>query len=120
MHHMTIQELRAWLRRRLQDRVAQIQSDFVDRIPTSKELDDVLALRRLAQDTGNISAHVFLLFAKLMLIGDLRVRFEQNSVVYFREINENLPRDATDLVRHLIIGSLHYRSSASSRLVIDE
>ena len=120
MPHMTIQELRAWLRRRLQDRVAQIQSDFVDRIPTSKELDDVLALRRLAQDTDNISAHVFLLFAKLMLIGDLRVRFEQNSVVYFREINENLPRDATDLVRHLIIGSLHYRSSASSRLVIDE
>ena len=63
---------------------------------------------------------MFLLLAKLMLIGNMRVRFEQNSVVYFKEINEKLPRDATDLVRHLIVGSLQYRSSASSRLGMDD
>ena len=109
---MTIEEFQAWLRRRLHNRATQIQNDFADRIPTSKELDDVLALRRLAEDTKNLSAHVFVLFEKLMLIGDLQIRFDQNSVVYFAKINEKFPHDATDLVRHLIIGSLQYRSSA--------
>ncbi len=112
---MTIQQFRAWLRRRLNDRATQIQRDFNDRIPTSKELDDVLALRRLAEDADNVSGHVFVLFAKMMLIADLKVRFEQNSVVYFHGITEHLPRDATDLVRHLIIGSLHDRSLALFR-----
>lgn len=111
---MTIQEFRAWLRRRLHNRAGEIQSAFANRIPTSKELDDVIALKKLAEDTDNISDHVFLLLMKLMLIGDLKSCFDAVSADYFRKINAGFPCNATDLVRQLIMKSLRHRSSTLS------
>ena len=111
---MTIQQFRAWLKRRLHNRVAEIQSAFANRIPTSRELDDVIGLMKLAEDTDNISDHVFLLFNKLMLIEDLKSCFDAVSAGYFRNINAELPCSATDLVRQLIMRSLRHRSSILS------
>ena len=111
---MTIQEFRAWLQRRLHNRAAEIQKAFANRIPTSKELDDVIALMKLAEDTDNISDHVFLLFKKLMLIGDLKSCFDTVSADYFRKIDAEFPCNATDLVRQLIMRSLRHRSSTLS------
>ena len=111
---MTIQDFRAWLKRRLHDRAAEIQRGFADRLPTSKELDAIGSLLDLAADTNNLSGHVFLLFKKLLLIKDLKSSFDQVSNDYFRTIDSEVPRDATDLLRRLIMSSLRHRSSALS------
>ncbi len=111
---MTIGEFRIWLKRRLHDRAAGIQSGFACRIPTSKELDDVVSLVNLANDADNVSEHVFLLFLKLMLIGGLESCFDAVSADYFQKINAEFPSDATDLVRRLIMSSLRHPSSTRS------
>lgn len=111
---MTIQDFRAWLRRQLRDRAAEIQSDFADRLPTSQELDAVVALLNLADDADNLSGHVFLLFEKLLLIKDLERSFDRVSAEYFRTVGAEFPRNTTDLLRRLIMSSLRHRSSVPS------
>ena len=111
---MTIQDFRAWLRRRLHDRAAEIQRNFADRVPTSKELDAIASLQTLADDADNLSGHVFLLFENLLLIKDLKSSFDRVSVEYFHTIDSEFPCDATDLLRRLIMSSLRHRSSALS------
>ena len=111
---MRIQDFRAWLQRRLRDRAAEIQTQFADRIPTSKELDAVVSLVRLADDVENLSGHVFVLFENLLLLEDLERSFDRVSTAYFRTIDAECPRDATDLLRRLIMSALRDRSSALS------
>ncbi len=105
---MDIHYFHAWLRQSLRYRSTEIRSNFNDRLPTSEELDVITLLQRLSDDIENVSEHVFLLFQMMLLIGRVAVDFERVSYALFQKVGiDFVPRDASDLVRWLMIETLH-------------
>ncbi len=105
---MDIVYFHAWLRQKLYVRSLELRGRFSNRLPTSRERNNIVLLETLSSDIVNVSEHLFVLFQMLLLIDRVAVNFEPVSHTLFQRVGVDfVPRDASDLVRWLMTETLH-------------
>lgn len=118
---MDIAYFHAWLSDRLRVCSVELRERFSRRLPTARELDNVILFETLSSDVVNVSEHLFVLFQMLLLINRVADNFEPVSYTLFQRVGVDfVPRDASDLVRWLMMEALYgerrQRTSAGSGL----